>query len=271
MATFASLQSRIESELIDAPSIVTTLVPTWINAGIFWLQCQHSFQVQQSEVQVVTSSTPALGNNQTHILTQLPTDWKSKRGIPYYAWFIGYVQQMEWLLTREVLYRQWNAQDFNQVGPPCHLFVGEAENALFPPVPTNPSNNLVGLNIEVYPYPDGSSDWSDGNYRIRIPYYRYLPALVNPTDANWFTLDGPQAEFVVRYSVWQGFMVLEDEQRANIHKAMAIGAQYDGSRAVTLGGWARAVLDQDKGIMSQPARQLAMRRDAYGPRDQRRQ
>lgn len=270
MATFSALQSRVLSELIDAPTVVTTLVPTWINAAIFWLQAQHNFQVQWAENQQVTSSTPALGTSQTHVLCQLPTDWKCQRGIPYFRFFIGNVQQMEWLKTREVLYRQWNAFDYNQVGPPCHLFVGEAENALVPPVPTNPSNNLVGLNIEVYPFPDGSSDWSDGNYRISIPYFRYLPALSAGTDANWFTLDGPQAEFVVRYAVYQGFMAMEDEQRANAHKAQALGAQYDGSRAVTLGGWARMVLDMDKMINNAPGRQLAMRGDVYAARDQRR-
>jgi hypothetical protein len=271
LATFSTLQQRVKDELIDAPTVVTTYVPTWINAALFWLQAQHNFQVMQSELQVTTSSTPALGSSQTHVLTQIPADWKCKRGIPYYAWFIGYVQQMEWFAEREYTYRQWNAADYNQVGPPCHLLIGEAENAQYPPVPSSPSNNLTGLNIEVFPFPDGSSDWSDGNYRIHIPYYRYLAALSAGGDTNWFTLDGPQAEFVVRYAVWQGFLILEDEQRASVHKTMAVGAQYDGSRMPSLGGWARMVVDMDKGIMSQPARQLGMRRDVYAPRDQRRQ
>lgn len=270
MATFSALQSRVQTELIDLSSAVTSLVPTWINAAIFFLQAKHNFQVMQAENQQVTSSTPALGTSQTHILTQLPTDWKCKRGIPYFAEFIGDVQQMEWLPEREYVYRKWGIADYNQVGPPCDLFIGEAENAQFPPIP-NPSNNLVGLNIEVYPFPDGSSDWADGNYRINIPYYRYLPALVAGGDTNWFCIDGPQAEFVVRYAVWMGFMVNEDEQRAQVHRAMALGQQYDGSRDVTLGGMARQVIDMDKGIMAQPARYLTMRRDVFARRDQHRQ
>lgn len=271
MATFSAIQSRIQTELIDVSSAVTALVPTWVNAAIFWLQAQHNFQVMQAESQQVTSSTPALGVNQTHILCQLPTDWKCKRGIPYFEMFIGEAQQMEWLNEREFVYREWGWGDINQMGPPCKLFIGEAENAQWPPVPTNPSNNLVGLNIEVYPFPDGSSDWSDGNYRINIPYYRYLPALAAGTDTNWFCIDGPQAEFVVRYGVWMGFMANEDEQRAMIHQKQAIGAQYDGSHAQTLGGWARTVIDMDKGIVSMPMRHLAVRRDVYARRDQRRQ
>lgn len=262
----------MQSELIDVPaSISSSVTATWINAGIFWLQAQHNFQVMQAETLYVTTSTPALGTSQTHIIGQIPTDWKCKRGIPYFAEFIGNVQQMEWLAEREYVYRKWGIADFNQVGPPCELLIGEPENAQFPPVPSSPSNNLTGLNIECWPFPDGSSDWSDGNYRIHVPYYRYLPALALAGDTNWFTLDGPQAEFVIRYAVWQGFLFNEDEQRASVHKAVALGTQYDGAHAQMLGGWARTVLDMDKGIMSMPARQLAMRRDVYAPRDQRRQ
>lgn len=270
MAQFSALQSRVQTEIIDASTAVTSLIPTWINAAIFWLQAKHNFQVQQAEAPFVTSSTPALGNSQTHIIGQIPADWKCKRGLPYYQLFIGEAVQMDWLVEREYVYRKWARADYNQVGPPSDLFIGEAENAAFPPTGGSPSNNMTGLNIETYPFPDGSSDWSDGNYRIFVPYYRYLPALVNSTDTSWFTLDGNQAEFVVRFSVYRGFLANEDEQRAMVHFKEAFG-NWDGSRDVTLGGLARQVMDMDKGIVAQPARHLAMRRDVYAQRDQRRQ
>lgn len=271
MATFSAIQTRVATELIDSSTAVTALVPTWVNASILWLQAQHNFQVMQAETVYTTASTPALGTSQTHVIGQIPADWKCKRGIPYYARYIGNVQQMEWFAEREYAYRRWGIADYNQVGPPCELLVGEPENAQFPPTGGSPSNNLTGLNIECWPFPDGSSDWADGNYRIHVPYFRYLTQLSAPTDANWFTLDGPQAEFVVRYAVYFGFLANEDETRANAHKAIAVGAQYDGAHAQSLGGFARMTIDMDKGIMAMPARHLAMRRDVYAARDQRRQ
>lgn len=271
MATFSALQARVIAELIDVPSGVTTYAPTWVNAALFFLQAQHSFQVQEAEAQFVTASTPALGASQTHVFGYLPADWKAKRGMPYFTRYIGSTRLMTWQAERQMMYRTWNPSDVNQIGEPSDLLIGEPENTQVPPSGGSPANLMTGLTLECYPFPDGSSDWSDGNYRINVPYSRYLPALVAGGDQSWFTLDGPQAEFAVRYAVAQGFFFNEDEQRASLHLAMAVGKGYDGSRAVTLGGWARTVIDMDKGIKAQPARQLAMRRDVYARRDQWRQ
>jgi len=271
MATFSAMQARVLNWLIDTPSAVQAEVPTLLTASIAWLQAQHNFQVMQAEQQYITSSTPALGTSQTHVIGQIPVDWKCKRGDPYYVMFIGSKRLMHWQPEREMMYRKWEPADISQVGAPCDLLIGEPENALVPPVGGSPSNSLTGLNIEAFPFPDGSSDWQDGNYRVRVPYYRYLPALSLSTDTNWFCLDGPQAEFCVSNAIWQGFMMLEDESRASSHRARAIGSTYDGSHGQTLGGWARTVIDMDKGIMSMPARTLSVRRDVNASRDQYRQ
>lgn len=271
MATFSTLQTRVQNWLIDTPTAVIAEIPALINASVSWLQAQHDFQVMQAEYQIVTTSTPALGASQTHVIGQIPDNWKSQRDVnPYYVLYIGSTRELQWLPNRTMMYRQWNAQDVNQVGPPHDLLLGEATNATVPD-PDNPDLQLSALNIEVFPYPDGSSDWGDGNYRINIPYFQFTPALVNPGDSNWFTKDGSQAEFLVSNSVWQGFMMNEDEARASAHMKRALGAAYDGSRAATLGGWARSVIDMDKGILSRPGRYLSMRRDVFAPRDQWRQ
>lgn len=268
MAIFSALQSRVQSELIDVPASLVALVPTWINAGIAWLQSQHNFQVMQSEAIYVT---PAVSStNPTHILGTIPSDWKCKREDPYFVTFLGTPYHMKWQATRPQMYRKWEAADVNQIGQPSDLLIGEPENPTYPD-PDNPDNNMVALNIEFFPFSDGSSDWSDGNYRIHIPYFRYLPFLSAGTDQNWFTQDGPRAEFCVRYAVTQGFLFNEDEGRAAVHAKACFGARYDGSQAPTLGGWSRTVIDLDKGIMTQPARYLRMRRDSYASADQMRE
>lgn len=265
MATFSAMQSRVQSELIDVPSSLVALVPTWINAGILWVQAQHNFQVMQAETVYVT---PAVSQtNPTHILGQIPSDWKCKRENPYFVTFLGVPYRMGWQASRPDMYRKWEAADVNQIGMPADLLIGEPVNSTYPD-PSNPDNELADLNIEFYPYSDGSSDWSDGNYRIHLPYFRYLAPLVASGDQNWFTQDGPGAEFCVRYAVTQGFLFNEDESRAAVHAKACFGARYDGSQAQTLGGWSRMLIDKDKGIMAMPARFLRMRRDAYASADQ---
>lgn len=267
MATFAQIQARVQAELIDIPSGLLPYIPTWINAGILWLQAQHNFQVMQGEAAYVTP--PASSSTPTHVLGTIPADWKAKRANPYYVTFLGTPYRMSWQADRSSMYRTWEVDDVNQIGQPSDLLISEASNVTWPdPANPQPDNLMAQLNIEYFPYSDGASDWSDGNYRVRIPYYRFLTELVAGTDQSWFTLDGPRAEFCVRYAVTQGFLFNEDESRAAVHAKACFGGAYDGSRAVTLGGWARTVIDMDKGIMVQPARFLRMRRDAYGPADQ---
>ena len=267
MATFSSMQSRVQAELVDTNTSVQSFIPTWINAAIWMLEGLHNFQIMQAEA---AYTTPAVSNTTpTHILGQIPTDWKCKREDPYFVMFIGTPVRLGWIATRPATYTKWETQDINQIGQPRDLLLGEPENSSFPD-PANPDNSLTSLNIEFFPYSDGASDWSDGNYRIRLPYFRYLPALVNGTDQNWFTLDGPRAEFCVRYAVAQGFLFNEDEMRAQLHGAMAVGKQFDGSNETSLGGWARQVIDMDKRIMMMPGNNLRFRRDVFGSVDQRR-
>ena len=41
----------------------------------------------------------------------------------------------------------------------------------------------------MYPLPDGLRDYSDGDYRVTVPYWRYLAALSGDSDTNWFTVN----------------------------------------------------------------------------------
>jgi hypothetical protein len=230
----------------------------------------HNFQVMQAVAPYVTPT--ASNTSPTHILGQIPLDWKAPRGSAYYVMYIGTPVRMGWFIDRSALYAKWEASDINQIGPPRDLLIGEAENPTYPdPAIPQPDNLMAQLNLEFYPYSNGASDYADGNYRIFLPYFRYLTPLVNAGDQNWFTLDGPRAEFCVRYAVAQGFLFNEDEARGTLHNKMALGAGFDGSNENSLGGWARQVVDMDKKITLMPGNTLRFRRDVFASPDQRRQ
>jgi len=266
MATFSTLQTRVQSNIIDLPTAVLNQVNTFINAAILALQEIHDFQVMEAEKQYIT---PVQTPTQTHILGQIPANWKSVRGNPYYVLSAGSTRGLLWQPDREYLYREYEPTDPNQTGAPRRLLLGEATNDTLSD-PDNPDLSLAALNIEIYPYPDGSSDWTDGNYRVHIPYWTYLPQLSAGTDTNWFCADGPRAEFVVAYATRMGFEMDWDEQRAAYWQRQAWGG-WDGVNFRTLGGYARQVLKLDAARQAQPSKTLAPRRDVFGPRDQWRQ
>jgi hypothetical protein len=66
-------------------------------------------------------------------------------------------------------------------------------------------------NLEIYPLPDVNSDFSDGEYRIVIPYHAYIPVPGSDSGTNWFTVNAEQ--YLINEATGYGFGSLEDEMR----------------------------------------------------------
>jgi hypothetical protein len=246
--------------LIDTPAAVQAEVPTLVAEAQTFLQATHNFNVMKSEAAFTTTTNPT---NPTHIIGQIPSNWKEPRGSPYYNLQIGSTRELDWLPNRQFTYRQWDPTDPHSVGPPRNMLLGE-------PVydPDTPDYLNADLNIEVYPYPDGLSDWTTapvGEYRIKIPYWAFLPVLSANTDDNWFTEHA--TNFLIDFATSRGFELDWDDQRAAIWRTKALG-NYDGIQNTTLGGWARVAINLDKSMSFAPGRVLVPRRDVYASRDQ---
>jgi hypothetical protein len=80
-------------------------------------------------------------------------------------------------------------------------------------------NDAGARNWEVYPLPDESADWGDGQYRVYVPYWRFLPDLVADGDTNWFTTHAE--EFIVKMAAAEGFFYDWDEERGTLWEAKA--------------------------------------------------
>lgn len=261
--TFSTLQTRVQTRVIDLPSAVSAEIPTLINDAIHFLCAQHNFKVMEGETNYTTTSSTT-----SHILGTIPTDWKEPRNQPYYISSVGWTKEMLWQPNRDLVYRRWAPLDPNQIGPPRDLFLGEASNSTVPPVP-NPDQDMGFLNVEVYPFSDSQSDYSDGQYRIHVPYWRYLPELSAGSDHNWFT-DWCD-RFLIDYATADAFALDWDEAREGFWRAKAVGPKWDGFTYSTLGGWARQAINRDSSIKFAPGKTLVPRRDVCAPRDQWRQ
>lgn len=160
---YGQLQTAVQKLVIDLPQDTQDEIPNYVNRAARVAQEAHNWnafmKATQTSTTVVGASTIAL-----------PSDFKQVRANPVYRTDLGDDEPMQWLNSDdEIKYHCTNDSD-SDIGSPRWLTVDE-ENQVY----------------RLCPWPDGASDHSDGEYRLRIPYWKFLPALVDPGDTNWLT------------------------------------------------------------------------------------
>ena len=233
MATYQTLQDRVTRRVIDLPASVLAEVPTLVNEAIRALQDLHNFKVMEAE----TGQTETTSGS--HTLLTVPSDFKELRGTPYEVLNDGTTRDLLLASSREAALDVYPLADPNDVGEPKTILDAE------------PSDVLGGRDFEVYPFPDAASDWPNGNYRIVIPYWKYLPDLADGTDANWFTNSG--VEYIIHKATAEAFYLDWDEGRASVWETKAAGQ------------FAR-VLTIDKRYRVGGLRTLRISMDVHGPK-----
>lgn len=190
MATYGELIDRVQTRVIDLPTAVQDEVPTLINEAITSIQREHNFSVME------TLGGPYTTTADTRVLTSMPENFKDYRGLPYWQEEdTGVQHEVGVAPSRQAMLGYFNTLD---EGEPQFLLEGEP-------------NDLNVRNWEVWPLTDQLSDYSDTEYRLYVPYYRYLPALSNLSDTNWFTLNA--VEYIVYRAEGEAFGVDWDEER----------------------------------------------------------
>lgn len=197
MATFSQLKQRVERRVIDLPTAVQTEVPLLVNSAYRHLQRKHNFKVMETQTSTLVTTVGE------RVLAAVPSDFKELREFPYRITRLGDHQRMKTQLELAELGLRFGDQD---EGVPQAVLLGEQDTA------------GVG-DLEVWPLPDGDSDHVDGEYRIVVPYYRFLPALVNDADTNWLVVNGE--DYIVMKATSDAFAVDWDEERMTIWRQLA--------------------------------------------------
>lgn len=200
MATYTEIQTRVTRRLIDLPTAVSTEVPALVNKAMRELQKRHNFDVQRAETGL-TSTTVS-----TRVVDSVPSDWKEVRRRPYYVTDLGNVVPLIWAPSRSEAVDYFTYDDANDIGPPQLIAMG---------LPTTAG----ARNFEVWPYPDGASDYDDGEYQINIPYWRYLSDLSSGSDTNWFTVNAE--DYLYAQAVAEGFKLDWDWENAALWEQQA--------------------------------------------------
>lgn len=255
---FIDLQNRVSANLIDVPASIASTIPTLVNAVIQIAEGLNNFNCMKAIIQGVLT-TPS-----NHFLIQTPQGFKEPRGVPYWLDASNQFNWFDWAPNRTYVFSQWNQDNLSIVGPPAMLLLSNTVSTSSSGVVTLSSAMLDSLPIHVFPYSDGLGP-TGGQYPITIPYWAYLPTLVNTTDINWFTTN--MTEFIVAEASKMAFEMSWDEGaesggtqqtapggRAAYWHAQAFGSKWDGMDLKTAGGWFKVGLELDKKLGYSPLR-----------------
>lgn len=195
MSDYQSLQDDVQAILIDSPSAVTSRIARLVNTGKKRIQELYNFEVMKAEHAVNTTLN-------TRILAAVPSDFKGFRGEPYFLRNDGTQQPIGIATDRAHILRAYGNADTSF---PQYLLRSE------------PTNSLGATNWEMWPLPDGNSDYTAapaGEYRVKIPYWKFLPDFVNAADQDWLSNNAEWA--IIYFAAARGFELDWDaEQNAS--------------------------------------------------------
>lgn len=240
MPTFQTLQDRVLRRVVDAPAAVSAEVPDLLNKAMRTLQELHNFRVMETETAqlLTTVATRPLS-------AVIPANFKSYRARPYLVKDDGQTRDLLLAANRAAALDAFALNDPNEKGEPKLVLDPE------------PTDDAGARTWEVFPFPDGLSDWSGGEYRVVVPYWRFVTALSGNTDENWFTSNAEW--YLVFQATAEAFFLDWDEARGQLWATRAGGFAPDG-RAV--GEFSR-VMKQDKLFKLGQVRTLTFHTDVY--------
>ena len=161
MPQFSAIKTRVKNYVIDDNTLTLAEISGWVNKAVRDAQDAHNFRhMEATQAFTTVVATRSLGNK--------PTLWKEKRDRPWLIDNLSGTRELDWLPSRSEAIRRFDDSTSLDKGEPKVLL--ELEST-----------------IEVFPFPDGDSDYSDDEYRLTLPYWAYLAVLSGDTDTNWFT------------------------------------------------------------------------------------
>lgn len=196
--------------MIDLPQAVQDEIPTLINEAIRFLQREHNYLVMQAVAEYTTTEL-------TRSAGALPSNWKEERGAPYDYPDLGTPRKLVWAPSRADAERRYGTNVEYDFGQPKAIHISD------------PTSEAGAATVNVYPLPDGASDHDDGEYRIKLYYWKYLADLSGDADTNWFTVNA--AEFIIYKATAEAFAIDWDEERETKWLARAVAEKKSLERA----------------------------------------
>lgn len=183
---FSELQTEVLTHVIDTPTAIQQLVPTFVNRATRKIAQKHNFRFMEAS----TTLTTLVGQHLLVGATPSSSDFKDFRSRPQLVRQYGAARDLAYASRREAI-AMYRDDATSGKGEPRLVVVN------------------TDITMEVWPYPDSYSDWPGGEYRIDIDYWQYPAKLVAASDSNWLTDNAEQ--WIVYQAVSDAFFTNEDE------------------------------------------------------------
>lgn len=183
---YGTLQKQSGQWLLELPDTTEELIAQWVNEAIRWAERKNNFRYMEADATFVTTEN-------TRLLGAKPARWKRTRQDPWLSAEDGGAFEIDWAPSHSEMIRQY--------GDNSELDDGQPEFILEQPT-----------EFWCYPFPDGRSRYSDGEYRVSVPYWRYSASLVENIDSNWLTENAE--EYVLYKTVAKGMFFNRDSRAA---------------------------------------------------------
>lgn len=239
MATRGQIKARVKDHIIDLPSETDAEIDGWINYAIRFAMSLHNFRVMEALAPYTTASGNAITSDR--VLGVKPVDWKEARADPWLLDGLGGTREISWLTSESEAVRLFSEEDDDDRGAPLAILEEQS-------------------GFKVYPASDGNSLHDDGEYRVKLPYWKYLPALEDDPDTNWFT-DNAE-DYVVWKAASEGMLFNREEERASL---WAIKAGTFDERTGRFTGELRRIVRVDKRSRIPRRATIGVSLDVYGP------
>ena len=192
--TIDEIVTRVERRLIDLPTAVTAESITLVNEAIRSACKLHNFyQMKAEETFTTVNLTRKLGN--------VPARFKEVRDRPYLRegelGILG-TRPLRLLATLDEAIRDFPLDNLNDFGRPQAVL-------------REYDDDNTQDEFWVFPFPDTSSNWDNGLFRVVVSYWRYPTALIT-TENNYFTDNWE--EYLVDQATANGFDLGWAEKRA---------------------------------------------------------
>ncbi len=199
MPTLSTIEQRVQDNVIFLPTQTSGKIRGWIQEAQERLEERYAWRAMHAtQTFITTEDQRQLG------LKSAMTRFLRTYGLPYQFTGLGGTSELEFLDTRDQATRQYSEFDALSRGGPRAILEND-------------------LNFDVYPFPDDNSLsgdlFSDGDYRVVIPYLQRLVTLDDSNTNNFFS--DSCSEYLEHWASFRAMSFNEDNDRANVAIGLA--------------------------------------------------
>jgi hypothetical protein len=180
-SNITQILEQVRIEVLDLPDEVDGSLLRYVNAAVEQAEKGHNFRHMETTQAYISTEA-------TRLLASLPARWKEMREPPYWTALNGKRYEFDWGVSESDMVRQYGTSTTLDIGSPQFLLQTETQ-------------------LQLFPLPDGRSDYVDGDYRITVPYWQY-------SEENWWTINEPW--YLIYHTAGSAQLANRDKDQAAI-------------------------------------------------------